>query len=47
MTKSFEIYFSDLSPETQKRYLKFQGVSSAEDLNADILPLAIIEVEEE
>lgn len=45
--ESFEIFFSDLSPEAQKRYLNFQGVSDPDDLNADIIPLAIIDKAEE
>lgn len=43
---TFEIYFSDLNEEAQKEYLEFQGVESAEELNTDISPIAIIENED-
>jgi len=39
----FEIYFSDLNEEAQGRYLEFSGVEDPDDLNADILPICIIE----
>ena len=44
---SFEIYFHDLTEEAQERYLRFRSVSSPEDLNADLSPLAIIDLENE
>jgi hypothetical protein len=44
---SFEIFFADLNEEAQKRYLEFQGVSSPEDLNADLAPIAIVDKAEE
>jgi hypothetical protein len=44
---SFEIFLSDLNEEAQKRYLAFQGVESADDLNGDICPLAIIDKSDE
>lgn len=37
--KHFEIWYKDLNPEAQKRYLETQGVS--------ISPLAIIDIEEQ
>lgn len=43
---NFEIYFEDLTPEAQKRYLEFMKVESAKDLNMDIpgvFPITIIE----
>nr|DAH19433.1 MAG TPA: Large polyvalent protein associated domain 28 [Caudoviricetes sp.] len=43
---SFEIYFEDLTPEAQKRYLEFMKVKSAKDLNMDmpgVFPITIIE----
>lgn len=46
MTKTFEIYFNDLNKKAQEEYLKFEGVLSESDLNADMLPIAIIEVED-
>lgn len=42
----FEIYFEDLTPEAQKRYLEFMKVESAKDLNMDmpgVIPITIIE----
>lgn len=47
MTRSFEINYSDLNEKAQKEYLEFQKVDSAEELNTDCCPLAIIEVEDE
>ena len=45
--KSLELYYSDLTPEAQKKYLEVQGVSDASELNWEVNPIAIIEVEEE
>ena len=42
----FEIYYEDLTPEAQKRYLEFMKVESAKDLNMDmpgVFPITIIE----
>jgi len=39
--KSLDIYFSDLNPEAQQRYLEAAGVTSAAELNADVAPIAI------
>lgn len=43
--KQFEIYFDDLTPEAQKRLME-TFVTTREDENWDIAPLAIIEREE-
>lgn len=44
--KSFEIYFSDLTPEAQAGLLQaFQTTES--DENWDVFPLAVLEREEE
>ena len=40
--KTFEIYFNDLNANAQERYLKFQGVSDASELNWETCPLALI-----
>lgn len=45
--KQFEIYYDDLHPEAQLRYLEFAGVDSAEELNHEYIQIAIIEIEEE
>jgi hypothetical protein len=44
--KSFEIWFKDLNPDAQKRYLEFHGVSSPEELNEDLAPITFIDLEE-
>ena len=45
MTKTFEIYFHNLNEETKKEFLEFQGVDSPEECNADLAPLAMIDLE--
>jgi hypothetical protein len=45
-TKKFEIYYRNLNKETQREYLKFAHVESATELNHEIEPLAIIEMED-
>jgi hypothetical protein len=45
--KSMELFFNDLTPAAQEKYLKVQGVSSASELNWEVSPIAIIEVEDE
>lgn len=45
--RTLELYFSDLTAEAKEKYLKVQGVSSADELNWEVNPIAIIEVEEE
>ena len=47
MTRTLELYYSDLTPEAQKKYLEVNGVSDASDLNWEVNPIAIIEVEAE
>ena len=46
--KSFEIYFSDLKEDAQKRLLQAVGVNEAKDMNWDIdmCPIAIYDFEE-
>ena len=39
----FEIYYDDLHEEAQGRYLEFQGVEDPSELNAELLPLCILE----
>lgn len=43
--KTFEIMFSDLNPEAQKRYLEFQGVSNVSEFNGEICPIATVDLE--
>lgn len=42
--QSFEIYFSDLNEDAQKRFLEFEGIATAADGNYDIntIPIAAI-----
>jgi hypothetical protein len=44
-TRKFEIYYRDLNAETQQEYLKFVQVQSEDELNHEIAPLAILEME--
>lgn len=46
--KSFDIYFSDLNEDAQRRLLKeFKTTVSDENWDTDIFPIAILEREEE
>ena len=45
--KTFEIMFDDLTDEAQQRFLEFQGLDNYQDGNYDIMPLAIVDMEEE
>ena len=38
----FEIYFSDLTPEAQERFLASCGLSSAAEGNYDVFPITAI-----
>ena len=44
-----EFYFSDLTPEAQKRFLAAQGLARAKDGNydLDLVPIFTLETEEE
>ena len=46
---AIDFYFSDLTPEAQRRFLKAQGLSCAEDGNYDmnILPIFTFEIDDE
>ena len=44
MTETFEIYFRDLTPDAQEQYLECAGCLNSYELNADICPIAILEV---
>jgi len=39
--------FADLNAEAQRAYLDFMGVESPSDLNADVFPIASVDVEDE
>ena len=47
--KTFEIYFSDLTPDAQERFLAAQGLHSAAEGNydMDVIPICVFEFEEE
>lgn len=47
MTKSFEIYLRDLTPEKQREVLDFFELDSAEDGNYDVFPIATLDYEPE
>ena len=42
----FEIYFSDLTPEAQERFLAACGLSSASAGNYDVFPITAIPIPE-
>ena len=44
--KELEIYFRDLTPETQKAALELFGIEFPEDINWDSFPIFILEVTE-
>lgn len=46
-TVTFNIYFSDLNEDAQKRLLDCVGIKSAQEMNwdMDILPVATLEIE--
>jgi hypothetical protein len=41
--ETLQIYFSDLNKEAQEEVLAFYEVSSAEELNLDVVPLIELE----
>ena len=45
--KTFEIYFNDLKPEAQQELLETFGLSSADEMNWETLPIATIDIEED
>ena len=42
----FEIYFSDLTPEAQERFLASCGLSSSTEGNYDVFPITAIPTQE-
>ena len=46
MTRTFEIFYHDLNEDCKRRFLEFHKVSDPDEMNADISPLAMIEVED-
>lgn len=43
----FELYFRDLTPEAQKRFLEFYRVYDETEYNWDLFPVATFEVPDE
>jgi hypothetical protein len=44
---SFEIFFRDLKPETQDEILSLMKKESADEMNWDIFPIAVLDIETE
>ena len=42
----FEIYFHDLNPEAQQELLKVAGLTSPSDMNYEVVPIAVVEFED-
>lgn len=47
MTKTFEIFWTDLTEECQKEFAKFLGLEDGDDGNYTFIPITVLEVEEE
>ena len=47
MERTFDIFFSDLVPESQKEVLMFLGLKKPADGNLDVFPLTVISQEDE
>jgi len=45
--KTFEIMFDDLTEEAQQRFLEFQGLEDPKDGNYEVVPIAVIELEDD
>jgi hypothetical protein len=45
-TRTFEIYYRDLNDDCKARYLAFQKVDDVSELNEDLAPLAMIDIED-
>ena len=45
--QSFEIFFDDLNEEAQQRLCETMDINTDKEMNWDIVPLAIIDFEEE
>ena len=44
MEEKVEIFFSDLNKDTQKKILEASNISKPEDMNWDIVPIAVLPV---
>jgi len=45
--RTFNIFFSDLVPKSQKEVLMFLGLKEEKDGNLDVFPLTVISQEDE
>ena len=45
--RTIEIMFDDLTDEARRAFLEFQGLDNPQDGNYEIVPLAVVELEEE
>ena len=46
MSRQFELYFSDLTEQAQKMFLKSAGLQDAEQGNYDVFPITVIEFDD-
>ena len=44
--KTFSIFFNDLKPEAQAELLKTFGLSSADEMNWELVPIATVDIED-
>ena len=44
-TRNVEVYYSDLNKEAQIEFLEAHGVTTAEEANIDMIPIAIIDLD--
>ena len=44
--KTFNIFFNDLKPEVQEDLLKTFGLSSADEMNWELVPVATVDIED-
>ncbi len=42
-----ELYFQDMTPEAQERYLKLQGITDPAEGNFDVYPIHVFEYPDE
>ncbi len=42
---TFEIFFNDLTPKAQARYLAAAGATDASELNHEVCPIAVCDFE--
>jgi hypothetical protein len=45
-TRTFEVFYHDLNDDCKARYLAFNKVSDIEEINGDVSPLAMIDLED-